>query len=149
MPSFPARKDREWSRKLGRASMTLLFDFVEAQLAAGRSVIAESNFYPDLEDGRRVRALQAAYDARVFELYCTAALDVVLSRFRARQGTDERHPGHVMEAADLRKLETRVENGFFHPMDLGGGLITVDTTDFARVDLEAIVSAVHTALVRD
>ena len=140
---------REWSRMLGRASMTLLFDFVEAQLATGRSVIAESNFYPDMEDGRRVRALQAAYDSRVFELHCTAALDVVMTRFRARQGANERHPGHVMEASDLRALETRVESGFFHPMELGGGLLTVDTTEFARVDLEAIVSAVQTALVRD
>ena len=129
--------------------MTLLFDCVEAQLAAGRSVIAESNFYPDMEDGRRVRALQAAYDSRVFELYCTAAPDVVLSRFRARHCTDERHPGHVMEASDLRQLETRIESGFFHPMDLGGRLLTVDTTEFGRVDYGAIARAARSALVRD
>ena len=136
------------ARRLGRASIILLFDFVEAQLAAGLSVIAESNFYPDMEDGRRVRELRAAYDSHVFEVYCTATVDVVLSRFRARQDTNERHPGHVMEASDLRELETRVESGFFHAMDLGGGLLTVDTTDFSRVDYDAIAAAVRSALVR-
>lgn len=141
--------DREWSRRLGRASMTLLFDLVESQLAAGRSVIAESNFYPDMEDGRRVRALRATFDSQVFELNCTAALDVVLSRFRTRQGTDERHPGHVMDSSDLRELETRVESGFFHPMDLDGELLTVDTTDFRKADLDAVVEAVRSILDHD
>jgi predicted kinase len=141
--------DRGWSRNLGRASMTLLFDFVDVQLAAGRAVIAESNFYPDMEDGRRVRELRAAYDSHVFVVYCTAALDVVLSRFRARQGTDERHAGHVMGASDVRELEARVKGGFFHPIDLGSGLLTVDTTEFSRVDCDAIAATVRSALVLD
>ncbi len=36
--------DRAWSRKLGKASITLLFSLIEVQLRAGQSFIAESNF---------------------------------------------------------------------------------------------------------
>src|SRR5438045_2088765 len=37
--------DREWSRRLGTASMALLFRSAGAVLEAGRSVAVESNFY--------------------------------------------------------------------------------------------------------
>ena len=140
--------DREWSKKLGCASIVLMFDFVDGQLAVGRSLIAESNFYPHL-DGARVRAVLDKYDAAVVEVHCTAAPDVLLSRNRRRQESDERHPGHVVGDAELDQLTAAVADGFLRPLDPEGEFITVDTTDFARVDLEAIVSAAHSALVRD
>ena len=141
--------DRAWSRKLGRASMTLLFDFVEGQLAAERSVIAESNFYPyPHTDWAQVRALQDRYDCRVFELHCTAEPEVLLERFRLRQRSAERHLGHVMETSDLSELDSRLTSGFFRPMDLEGGLLTVDTTDFDGVDHRAILTDVRAVLVR-
>src|SRR5687768_2133644 len=37
-------RDREWSRKLGAATMRLLYMWVEEELAAGRSFIVECNF---------------------------------------------------------------------------------------------------------
>src|ERR671930_547209 len=36
--------DREWSKKLGRATVALLFVLMESELAAGRSFLVESNF---------------------------------------------------------------------------------------------------------
>src|SRR5919204_5239031 len=36
--------DREWSRKLGRATVELLFVLMESELAAGRSFLVECNF---------------------------------------------------------------------------------------------------------
>jgi predicted kinase len=141
--------DREWSRRLGRASMGLLFDFVEIQLAAGRSVIAESNFYPHpYEDEGKIRACRERYGASVFEVHCAGAPEVVLSRYRQRQGSDERHPGHVMEPADYDELKARIEGGFFHPMALGGGLISVDTTDFEQIAYRALVDEVRQVLAR-
>ena len=141
--------DREWSRRLGRASMGLLFDFVEAQLSAGCSVIAESNFYPHpYEDEREIRRCRDKHGALVFEVHCAGAPEVVLSRYRQRQGSDERHPGHVMESADYEELEARLRGGFFHPMEMGGGLTRVDTTDFERIDHKALIDEVRQALVR-
>jgi hypothetical protein len=127
--------------------MGLLFDFIEVQLSAGRSVIAESNFCPSpFEDGRRLVAIRDKYRARVFEVHRSGAPEVVLSRFARRQCTDERHPGHVMEASDYGELEARLRDGFFHPMVLRDGSLVVDTTEFDGVDHESIANAVLDAM---
>jgi predicted kinase len=39
--------DREWSMKLGRASILLLYQLVERLLAAGVSAITETAFHPE------------------------------------------------------------------------------------------------------
>jgi predicted kinase len=75
--------DREWSKKLGFASIVLMFELVEGQLAAGNSVIAETNFYPDM-DRPRVEALRATADFTTIEVHCTADPDVALARYRGR-----------------------------------------------------------------
>jgi len=143
------RSDREWSRRLGHASMGLLFDFVEGQISTGCSVIAESNFYPHpYEDERKIRVCREKYGALVFEVHCAGAPEVVLARYRQRQGSGERHPGHVMEPADYDELKARIEGDFFHPMELGGGLIAVDTTDFEQVDYKALIDEVRQVLAR-
>ncbi len=39
--------DRAWSRRLGAATMALLYKLLEEQLRAGRPCIVECNFYSD------------------------------------------------------------------------------------------------------
>ena len=41
--------DREWSKKLGVASITLFYQWIDSQLVAGQSIVAESSFYRDLD----------------------------------------------------------------------------------------------------
>ncbi len=55
--------DRAWSRRLGAATMALLYKLLEEQLRAGRPCIVECNFYPD-RDTERFRALARAYASR-------------------------------------------------------------------------------------
>ena len=125
-----------------------MFELVEGQLAAGNSVIAETNFYPDM-DRPRVEALRATADFTTIEVHCTADPSVAVARYRDRQHTAERHPGHRADDAELRKLEQALDDGAFHPMGLKGELLTVDTTDFSEVDLDAVVEAVHSMLDRE
>jgi predicted kinase len=140
--------DREWSRKLGFASIVLMFELVEDQLAAGNSVIAEANFYPDM-GSPRVEALRASADFTAIEVHCTADPDVVVSRYRNRQDTEKRHPGHRFDEAELHKLRQALLENTYHPMDLGGELLTIDTTDFSKVDLNAVVETVRSMLARE
>ena len=53
--------DREWSKKLGKATFDLLFYFIEVELRAGHSLIAEARFFPeyDLEVLRKMQAAPA------------------------------------------------------------------------------------------
>jgi predicted kinase len=84
--------DLEWSRRLGRAAMALLWDAAGAQAAAGRAAIVEAPF--DREHGTADLArLTAAHRASVLQMICVAPPDVLLRRHVERES--ERHPGHL------------------------------------------------------
>jgi predicted kinase len=132
-------KDRNWSRQLSQASIELLLYFAESQLAAGNSLVIESNFQPDLAVPR-FRAMQARYAAVLFQVHCRAAADTLYERFKNRTGT--RHPGHVDQEylAEFQSILTRAPQ---ETPDLGCPLVVVDTTDFQKVDYPALLKAVR------
>ncbi len=136
--------DRDWSQRLGAASVALLYHVAEALLAAGQSLIVESNFWPALANPRML-ALQRAYGCDILQLYCTAAPDVLTQRYRARWQNGERHPGHV-EDTRLADFDAALRADAYAPLSVGGRMLTVDTTDFAAVDEQALVAAVRAAL---
>jgi predicted kinase len=135
--------DRAWSRKLGTAAVALLFGCVAAELAVGRSFIVESNFHPARANGD-FRALQARYPFRPCVVYCHAEEAVLLARFAARAYSADRHPGHV-DQQNYDEIATALRSGTYGPPDIGGTAITVDTTDFARIDYPALLAAIHAA----
>jgi predicted kinase len=132
--------DREWSQNLGAATYALLFHLVEMELAAGRSLIVESNFDAE-RDGPRFLALRERYRFYPVQVCCVADGVVLLERFRSRATGDERHPGHV-ETPNIAEFEPVLLLGRLDPLPLDGPIVEVDTTDFARVDAEAIAREV-------
>lgn len=136
--------DREWSRKLGVATYALLFHLLEMELAAGRSLVVESNF-----DAQRSApsflSLRERYGFRPVQVCCVAEGAVLLERCRSRATSDGRHPGHD-ELANMAELEPILLRGRLDPLPLGGPIVEVDTTDFAQVDAEAITREVLTKL---
>jgi predicted kinase len=130
----------EWSRKLGVATYGLLFHLLEMELAAGRSLVVESNFDAQ-RDGPRFLALRDRYGFHLVQVCCVADGAVLLERFRSRAATNERHSGHV-EVANMAEFEPVLLRGRLDPLPLDGPIIEVDTTDFAQVDVEAITRQV-------
>ena len=133
-------KDRNWSRKVGYASLIVMFNFVEALLAAGKSLVVENAFHTKLETPRFME-LRSRYGCTLLQVYCKANETVLLERFEDRAGTDERHRGHG-DGAIVEELRLRLEDGTYDPLDIEGGLITVDTTDFESVDYSGVLKAV-------
>jgi predicted kinase len=133
--------DREWSRRMGIATMDLFYYFLEIELTAGRSLIVESNFYTDLATPRFL-ALQEKYPFRVFQINCFSQGEVLVERWLARSCSKERHPGHV-EAANLEEFLPAIRKGRLEPLRLEGELLELDTTDFSRVDYPAIIRQVE------
>ena len=133
--------DREWSRKLGTASVALLFGCMEAELAAGRAFIVESNFHP-AQANDDFRALRARYAFRPCVVYCHAEEAVLMARFAARAGSADRHPGHV-DQQNYDEVAGAIRRGMYGPPDIGGTVIRVDTSDFARVDYPALLAAIR------
>ena len=138
--------DLEWSRKLGGANWELLFRIVDGQIAAGRSIIAEANFYPS--GFERVRELRDRYSARVVVVNCTATPEVLVSRYTVRSQSGDRHAGHVVDSSEVARLDALVRSGFFEPAGLDTEVIAVDTTDFRRVDYPAIAARVRASVLQ-
>ncbi|MEO7074367.1 MAG: hypothetical protein ABI068_03560 [Ktedonobacterales bacterium] len=115
-----------------------------ALLAAGQSLVVEANFRAGY-DTTTFQALQARYPFAPLQIHCTADDETLLRRFLARAATDECHPGHV-EPANVAEWREKVSGARYTPLDLGGAVYQVDTTDFTRVNVAKLVGAVRAAL---
>jgi predicted kinase len=133
-------KDRAWSSRLGGATIEVLYYVMAMQLRAGVSSIAECNYKPE-RASPRIREIVAETNAQCIQVVCTCDGVVRLQRFQARS----RHPGHSDgEITDAMAVEWRTES--LAPLDVPGALISVDTTDLARVDYEAVLCGIRSHL---
>lgn len=132
--------DRAASRRLGGASMELLYTFVEAQLAAGQSCIAEANFDPAF--GTPVfKRLARDYPHTAIQVNCVADPAVLAERFRRRALSGERHPGHQDHLPPEPGLDAPIQ-GRIQPMEIGEHVIEVDTSDFTQIDCDQLCARV-------
>jgi predicted kinase len=113
--------DRDWSKALGNASLTLLTRIVRIELAAGRSVVAEGNF----------QWLDALPPARIVQVYCDGPLEVLKERYDERAA--ERHPGHLDQEGERPDFES------YAPLALDGELVRFTVGD----DVAALVEQVR------
>jgi predicted kinase len=115
--------DLAWSRKLGGASMELLWTLA----ARAPAVVIEANFRPYSEYERgRLTGLGACV-----EVHCACPAEVAVVRYNARRT----HPVHVITTVDLATMAE-----YDRPVGIGG-LVTVDTT--RPVDVPATAAAVR------
>lgn len=137
-------KDYAWSQELGRASIALLYAFLARLLAAGVSVIAESNFH-SRADSEKIAAIQQRYEFVPLQIHCTASAAVLEERNERRRQTGERHPGHV-QPASYSGLTPHIEAGVWRPLRIKGETVIIVTDEFETVDYGPAYSAVRAAL---
>jgi predicted kinase len=136
--------DREWSKKLGAATIEMLFLLAETELAAGRSFLLEANFRPAQANGQFI-ALKAKYDFMAIQVECRADTEVLLNRFKARTESGERHPGHI-DHVTYSEVVADLLNGVYGPLEVADVVHIVDTTDFARVNYEQLLDRIKGAM---
>lgn len=136
-------KDREWSARLGVASIRLLFELIEGQLRAGRSLVAESNYRREY-DVPRFEAFRERYTFRMVEVHCKADRQVLFSRLEQRSDSGERHAGHA-DREVFAELDEALSHGAFDPLALADVIVVDTTTEFACVDYDATLSAIRVA----
>ncbi len=132
-------KDRDWSRKLSQASIELLLYFTETQLAAGNSLIIESNFQPGLAVPRLLE-MRKRYMVVLFQVYCQAKTEILYERFKNRTGT--RHPGHADEQY-LAEFNALLAQAPQTALDLGCPTVVLDTSDIRKIEYPALLKAVR------
>ena len=140
-------RDRDWSRTLGLASYDLLYYFVEAQLAARKSCIVESNFSP-LHAAPVFAALREKHGFTPFQILCECDGQVLFDRFVARSLEGTRHKGHNDDLAHT-EFAPVLKAGKMEPIPMEqplGEIITLDTTDFSRVDYAGLLEKVRLSL---
>jgi predicted kinase len=125
--------DREWSRRLGRATFELMFHWLAEELRAGRSIVAEANF-----TAAAVPRFAALPSHRVLQLFCTAPRDVVVERYAART----RHHGHLDDVV-LEELRAGRHEEQWRPLELGGEVVELR---IESADVDAIVARARALL---
>ncbi|HEU4715896.1 MAG TPA: ATP-binding protein [Candidatus Saccharimonadales bacterium] len=124
--------DKEWSLKVSGAAHRIMDDIVRQELAAGHSVIVESNFKPEI-DSERFTAIVKEFGAECVQVLCEASGDVLFERWNKRIERGERHEGHV-EAISLDDIRRDLSLPY-EPLRLPGYLLQVDTTGPADIAL--------------
>jgi predicted kinase len=132
--------DRAWSKRLGGAAMTLLYRCASALLEARQSLALEANFYPQWDTAPLLQ-LEEQWQCQFVQVMCEAPLDLLAERFRAREFSGERHPGHAGQAS-LDEIVEIILREAWPSLPLKGPLLTIDTTEFAAIDYAAIAASV-------
>ncbi len=122
--------DRAWGRVLGTASIEVIWALL-AGFPATSTVVVEAWLRSPPHDAI-LHGLERAGVDRWVEVWCHTDPDVLVARYATRT----RHPGHPAPedyVDELRQLISRAR-----PIALAPCL-EVDTTDFATLDLDAVV----------
>jgi predicted kinase len=134
--------DREWSRKLGRASNELLFHFAETQLAVGYSLILEGNFEASKATSQLI-VLKSKIDFEAIIIQCVASREVLFQRFKARSESSERHPGHLDHQL-LTEFESSSYDKIRYRLEISSPIIEIDTTDFDKINYDYWIDKIRT-----
>jgi predicted kinase len=132
--------DLAWSRRLGSATYSLLYLFLDIELRARRSVIVESNFNRQYATPL-LRDMIARHGALPFQILCHADPKVLRARYQERAATGIRHPGHLDH---LLKDELASRADDYDLLPIGGETFVLDTTDLAAVDFQSVLQRVRT-----
>ncbi len=136
-------RDREWSKKMGQASIAVLFHLLARQLEAGQSLIVENAFIPRF-DTTRFLELKRRYKFEPYQVLCWADEKVLFERFKGRGENGERHPGHVDHLATWDRFKEVLQGEKYGLLEIGGSLFEIDTTDFNQIDYEGLLKSIRT-----
>ena len=87
--------DREWSRRVGKASWAMIYAVTSTLVAQRVTTVLDSNFRPSDLILERLTALAQQHGVARLEVHLRADAEVLYDRYRSRFLAGGRHPGHV------------------------------------------------------
>ena len=115
--------DRAHSIKIGVAAFELQFQLANQLVSNDVSFILETAFYSDSS----TKIAEVLSSADITQVWCSADTEILIERAKTRP----RHPGHATWDSDIeQEFRSKVDNGTYSPLDIGGTLILIDTNDF-------------------
>lgn len=136
--------DREWSKKVGQASYSLL-DYATKQFSRSKSsFILESDFAPEFANEKFNHLHQQGYD--IVQIICSANNDVILDRWKKRAAKDSSHPSSTEGKQGLNELLEAISKGQRQPLDVPSKIIYVNTSDNKDPEHLNVISQLETLL---
>lgn len=136
--------ERALSRKLGEASIRLLYIVARRVMDAGIGVVIEANFYRDVSE-QDLSSMLPLDNALLIQ--CEAPQDELVARYEARDKDGERHPVHD-DAGKAEDLADDLEQGIYEPLDLGIPIIRVQTSGDVDPSVAEIISQIRMGMSR-
>lgn len=133
-------KDRAWAHHLSSVTHAIVNPLLEEQLKAGHGFILEANFNPAY-DIAKFESWLSIYDFVITQILCFADGEVVFERFKQRIESGQRHPGHC-DDGNIEAFRGYLMAGKCPPLPVPGEVIEVDTTDFAKVNIDALINEI-------
>ncbi len=134
--------DKAGSRKLGVASFGVLYVVLSELLAVGVSAVIEAPFDPEMA-AKELETLRGRYPFELVQVLCWAEGQTLIERYRSRNGSGDRHPGHIQTDL-LADVEEYLAVGKRDPVAIEGAILEVDTT--GPVDYEVVLEDVTRAI---
>ncbi len=131
-------------RKMDDAANAILFCLIEAQLQAGCACVIDSTF-----TARHVPTLlqlKSRHALTPIQVHCRAEATELARRYRKRAETGERHRGYLDQDLSDHFDADRME-AMFQPLDIGGHVLSADTTDFKEDDFHALEQSIERLVV--
>lgn len=135
--------------RLGIASTSILYYLAEQMMQCGKPFILENNF--EASSKPELMRLLERYGYRALTLRLTGDYARIYERFVQREKSPQRHPGHVTNSRyfkeegaapsptiTLKQYIAGIQSREMDSFCADGPAITVDTTDFSRVDWAAL-----------
>ncbi|MBD5530015.1 MAG: ATP-binding protein [Lachnospiraceae bacterium] len=148
---------REEKVRLGIASTEVLYYLAEQMMQCGKPFILENNFEASSRQG--LVQLLERYGYRALTLRLTGDYARIYQRFAQRDKSSERHPGHVTnsryfkgegaaesQTITLEQYIAGIQSREMDSFSVDGPVITVDTTDFSKVDWERLYQEIKKCL---
>ena len=129
------------SDRIDAASLDLLWTWLDRWMAHNQATMMVETAFPEAISQPLLMDLVQRHNHAVVQIHCHAAETVLRQRYVDRARTPDRHPGHQ----DLARVEGQPipETSSYHPLNLPGPLIDVDTTDLDAVDYRHIQQMVR------
>ena len=133
-------KDREWSKKVGSASFSIMHYLLDSLMATNQSIIIEGNFKTEFEsDHIRPRLKQFNYQA--IQIMCQCDGKILFDRFKQRSESGDRHPGHC-DTLNYDELKDSLLIGKYEPLDIESPIIIFDSTHLDQIDYSSIFNQI-------
>ncbi|NQU99955.1 MAG: AAA family ATPase [Parcubacteria group bacterium] len=137
--------DREWSKKLGMASYSILYYTVESLLQSNTSFIIESNFKPEFENKKFV-VLRKKYNFKSLQILCKTEGKILFERFKKRSESSDRHLGHN-DSKNYDEFKDILLKGKLEPLEISGDIMEIDTTNFAKINYKKIFKEIEKEVI--